>query len=140
QNMVQTSISSDLADRINSMATTVLSRNILTTIINNNELYQRELKRMPMDDVIENIMRKSVVITPIMAGANGHAVPAFSVQFSYHDRTLANKVVQDIVGRFTSENTNSRSTATFQTAQFLQDQTDAAKKELDEREAKLSEF
>ena len=38
QNMVQSSISSDLVDRITSMATTVLSRNVLTTIINNLDL------------------------------------------------------------------------------------------------------
>src|SRR6185503_10559796 len=99
QNMVQTSISSDLADRINSMATTVLSRNVLTVIINNFDLYPRERKRMPMEDVIENIMRRSVRITPIMQGSAGRAVPAFRVQFSYPDRLQANKVVQDVVSR-----------------------------------------
>jgi len=41
QNMVQSSITNDLADRINSMATTVLSRNVLTTIINNFEGYDK---------------------------------------------------------------------------------------------------
>src|SRR6478672_5339822 len=35
QNMVQSSITQDMTDRINSMATTILSRNVLTTIINN---------------------------------------------------------------------------------------------------------
>src|SRR5690349_24636649 len=55
QSMVQSSISNDLADRINSMATTVLSRNVLTNIINNFDLYPKKRKRMPMHDVIENV-------------------------------------------------------------------------------------
>src|ERR1700693_5820970 len=79
QNMVQSSISNDLADRIQSIATTVLSRNVLTTIINNFDLYPRDRERLPMEDVIDNIMRKSVQITPIMAGTGGRAVPAFTV-------------------------------------------------------------
>lgn len=140
QNMVQSSISTDLADRINSMATTVLSRNVLTTIINNFDLYPRDRKRMPMEDVIENIMRKSVRITPIMAGSAGRAVPAFRVQFSYPDRLLANKVVQDVVGRFIAENLTNRSNATTETTQFLKDQAEQAKKDLETIENKLAAF
>ena len=131
QNMVQSSITNDLADRINSMATTVLSRNVLTTIINNFDLYKSERKRMPMEDVVDNIMRKDIHINPIMAGSNGRTVPAFTVQFSYPDRLLANKVVQDIVGRFIAENLTNRSNATTETTQFLKDQAEQAKKELE---------
>jgi len=140
QNMVQSAITNDLADRINSMATTVLSRNVLTTIINNLDLYPRERKRLPMEDVIENIMRKNVQIIPIMAGANGRSVPAFNVQFSYPDRILANKVVQEIVSRFISENVSSRSSATTETTQFLKDQAEQARKELEADEAKLAAY
>jgi polysaccharide chain length determinant protein (PEP-CTERM system associated) len=140
QNMVQSSISSDLVDRITSMATTVLSRNVLTTIINNFGLYKNEQKRMPMEDVVDNIMKSDVRITPIMAGAGNRAVPAFSVEFSYPDRLLANKVVQEIVSRFITENLTSRSTATTQTTQFLNDQAQQAKKDLETEEQKLAAF
>jgi succinoglycan biosynthesis transport protein ExoP len=140
QNMVQSSISSDLVDRITSMATTVLSRNVLTTIINNFGLYKNEQKRMPMEDVVDNIMKTDVRITPIMAGAGNRAVPAFSVEFSYPDRLLANKVVQEIVSRFITENLTSRSTATTETTQFLNDQAQQAKKDLEAEEQKLAAF
>jgi len=140
QNMVPSSITNDLAARIDSMATTVLSRNVLTTIINNFDLYPRDRKRLPMEDVIENIMRKDIHIIPIMAGAGGRTVPAFTVQFSYPDRLLANKVVQDIVGRFVSENTTTRSNATTETTQFMNDEAQRAKKELEALEEKISAF
>jgi succinoglycan biosynthesis transport protein ExoP len=140
QNMVQSALTTDLADRISSMATTVLSRNVLTTIINNFDLYPRDRKRLPMDDVIENIMKPDIRITPIMAGSGGRTVPAFTIQFSYPDRLLANKVVENVVSRFISENVSSRSNATTETTQFLKDQSEQAKKELEGLEEKISAF
>jgi succinoglycan biosynthesis transport protein ExoP len=140
QNMVQSSITNDLADRINSMATTVLSRNELTNIINNLDLYKSERKRLPMEDVVENIMHPSLHIDPIMVGQGSRTVPAFTVRFTYPDRILANKVVQEIVSRFISENTTNRSNATTETTQFLKDQADQAKKDLKELEDQLATF
>ena len=140
QNMVQSSITNDLADRINSMATTVLNRNVLTLIINNLGLYKSEQKRMPMEDVIDNVMKANVHIEPIIFGAGSRAVPAFNVKFTYPDRLLANKVVSDIVNRFISANLSERSTATNETTQFLKDQADQAKKELNALEDQLAAF
>jgi uncharacterized protein involved in exopolysaccharide biosynthesis len=95
---------------------------------------------MPMEDVIDNVMRNDIHVIPIMAGAGDRTVPAFRVQFSYPDRLMANKVVQDLVNRFMSENTSSRSTATIQTTDFLKENADQAKKELEDVEKKISEF
>jgi len=140
QNMVQSSITQDMSDRISSMATTVLSRNILTAIVNDLDLYPRQRKRMPMEDVIE-MMRKDIQVNPMMAaGSNGRNVPAFTVQFKYENRLLANKVVARLVDRFTSQDTTDRSNAASGTTRFLRDQTEQAKKELDELEDRLSKF
>jgi len=140
QNVVQSSITNDLSDRITSMATTVLSRNVLTTIINNFDLYKSERLRMPMEDVIDNVMRANVHIEPIMVGSGSRSVPAFNVRFIYRDRLLAQKVVADIVQRFISENLTNRSNATTENAQFLKDQADQARKELETLEDKLALF
>src|SRR6202522_3681467 len=40
--MVQSAINQQMSDRINSMAQTILSRTVLTTIINTFDLYKRE--------------------------------------------------------------------------------------------------
>ena len=140
QNMVQSSITQDVSDQINSMATTVLSRNVLTVIINNYDLYKSERKRLPMDDVVENIMRPAVRINPVMAGGNGRNVPAFTVGFSYQDRLVANRVVSELVSRFISADTSGRSNETIATTGFLKDQTDQAKKDMDALEEKLTQF
>ena len=140
ENMVQSSISNDLADQISSMVTTVLNRNVLITMINNSDLYKSDRKRMPMEDVVENVMRNDIHIVPLMSSSNGRSVPAFSVRFSYPDRLVAQKVVQDIVSRFISEQTTTRSNATSETARFLKDQADLAKKDLETLEDKLAVF
>jgi len=140
QNMVQSSISQDMSDRIASMATTVLSRNVLITIVNNFDLYKSERKRMPMEDVVENIMRKNVHITPVMAGTNGRNVPAFTVQFTYEDRMMATRVVQELDSRFISANQSDRNSATNDSKDFFKEQADQAKKEMDAIEEKLTQF
>jgi len=140
QNMVQSSITQDMSDRIASMATTVLSRNVLITIVNNFDLYKRERLKMPMEDVVENIMRKDVHITPVMTGGNGRNVPAFTVSFKYEDRLMATRVVQELDSRFISANTSDRNSATNESKDFFKEQADQAKKEMDAIEEKLTQF
>src|SRR5579862_6771831 len=57
ENMVQSAVNQQMADRINSMSQTILSRTTLTTIINNFGLYQRERSRTTIEDVIEEMKR-----------------------------------------------------------------------------------
>src|SRR3984885_1283887 len=140
QNMVQSAINQQMSDRINSMAQTILSRSVLTTIINSFGLYQRERSRMPIEDVIET-MKKNVLIQPVASSTGGSDhLPAFAVSFSYENRLLAQRVVQDLVSRFIDENIRNRSNATFQTTQFIKDQLDDAKKELNAAEDKVASF
>ena len=140
QNMVQNAINQQMSDRINSMAQEILSRTVLTTIINTFGLYPRERSRMPIEDVIEQ-MKKKIVIMPVNGTATGpDRIPAFAVQFSYENRYLAQRVVQDIVSRFIDANIRNRSNATFQTTTFIRDETDSAKKQLDEAESKVAAF
>ena len=128
QNMVQSAINQQMSDRINSIAQTVLSRTTLTTVINTFGLYPRERARMPIEDVIE-LMKAKVVILPVASTTSPQdRVPAFAVKYSYENRQQAQKVVQEIVSRFIDEYISNRSNATFQTAQFMRDELDEAKR------------
>jgi polysaccharide chain length determinant protein (PEP-CTERM system associated) len=139
-NLVQSAINQQMSDRINSMAQTILSRTTLTTIINTFGLYPRERSRMPIEDVIE-LMKKQIEIVPVASQGGGNdRVPAFGVQYSYENRFLAQRVVQDVVSRFIDENIRNRSNATFQTTNFMRDELDDAKKDLDGLEGKVATF
>jgi succinoglycan biosynthesis transport protein ExoP len=143
ESMVQSSINQQMYDRINSMEQTILSRSVLTTIINTYNLYPSERARLPIEDVIDS-MRKKISVIPVRTGSADtgptRIIPAFAVQFSYEDRHLAQRVVQDLVGRFIDENTRNSSNRTFMTTQFMKDEVDSAKKDLDVTESKLANF
>jgi polysaccharide biosynthesis transport protein len=140
QNLVQAAINQQMSDRINSMAQTILSRSVLTNIIHSFGLYPRELSRMPIEDVIEQ-MKKNILIQPVASSTGGSdRLPAFAVTFSYENRLLAQRVVQDLVSKFIDENIHNRSNATFMTTQFIKDQLDDTKKELSTAEDKVASF
>ena len=140
QNMVQSAINQQMSDRVNSMAQTILSRTQLTNIINTFNLYQRERARMPIEDVIEN-MKKDILIQQVASPTSASdRIPAFAISFSYENRLLAQRVVQDLGSRFIDENVRNRSNATFQTTQFIKDQLDDARKELNTAEDKVAAF
>lgn len=141
ENFVQSNVNQEMTDRINSMAGSILSRGTLTTIINNFNLYTRERSRQPIEDVVED-MRKQIHISPVstLGMAGGKTISAFQVEFAYDNRYQAQKVVSDLVTRFIDQNTRERSSSSIQTTQFLREQWEEAKKELDGLETKLAQF
>ena len=140
--MVQAAVNQAMNDRINAMVQNIESRTELTTIINTFQLYPKERSRTVIDDVIEE-MKKNIKILPVstLGGEGGsRAIPAFAVQYSYEDKYKAQRVVADLTTKFLDENTRNRANATYQTTQFLKDEADQAKKQLDDIENKLTEF
>jgi succinoglycan biosynthesis transport protein ExoP len=143
EQMVQAAVNQAMDQRLNSMAQTILSRSVLTNIINTFGLYPKERAQKPIEDLVEDMKVNKIRITPVatMTGSEQHrGVPAFSVQFSYENRYQAQKVVGDLVSRFIDESIRNRSSATYATTQFLKDQMEQAHKELDDVEAKLQTF
>ena len=55
ENMVQSAVNQRMNDRISSMAQQIMSRTVLTNIINNFGLYPRERARLPIEDVIDRV-------------------------------------------------------------------------------------
>jgi polysaccharide biosynthesis transport protein len=138
---IESNLNQLMTDRISSMAQSILSRGTLTSIINQFGLYPRERSRLPIDDVVEE-MRSHVKITPVSTLSQGDRkqIAAFQVMFSYENRYLAQKVVEDLARRFIEQNTRERSQQATSATQFMRDQWEQAKKDLDELEAKLAQF
>lgn len=140
ESMVMSTFNQKMWDRIVSMRETILSTSELTNIINNKGLYRRELGRMTTQDVVEK-MRKDITIVPLGGTVSSEQlIPAFAITFSYDDRVKAQQVVADLMTRFIDENLKNNNMASFATVGYFKDQADAAKKELDEIENKITEF
>src|SRR6476469_2815018 len=136
--LVPTNVAQGRADRINSMYQTITSKSNLANMVNTYNLYPRERQRKPMEDVVEQ-MRRGInlgAITPI-GGDGSRQMAAFAISFTYENRLLAQKVVQDLVSRFMTENTKQRTNQSILTTQFLKDQFDSAKRDLETLESKL---
>jgi polysaccharide chain length determinant protein (PEP-CTERM system associated) len=141
EHLVQTAVNQQLADRINAMAETIESRNSLQSIITTYGLYKEELKREPMDDVIA-VMQRKIKIQPTegVTNVNGRNLPAFQVMFTYDNRYLAQKVCAELVSRFLNENAKTRIESAVATTQFLSDEYEKAKSELEGIENRLTQF
>src|SRR5436190_3552427 len=140
ESYVPSNINSQMSQRVNSMYQTISSRGNLTNIINLYDLYRRERSRRPMEDIVEE-MRRDIKISNVVPLSQGdRQISAFQIACSYENRILAQKVTADLVSRFMTENTRERTTQSVLTTQFLKDQLENSKKELETIEGKLTNF
>jgi succinoglycan biosynthesis transport protein ExoP len=141
--MVQAAESQRMEARMSAMIQTVESRSVLTNIINTYNLYPKLRNQEPIEDVIEEMKKKDIDIRQIVTlggGGERRSSPAYSIAFSYENRYLAQKVVGDLEGRFLEESIRNKNAGTYATTEFIKEQRDNAKKELDEIEVKLQSF
>jgi polysaccharide chain length determinant protein (PEP-CTERM system associated) len=142
EKLVPTNVSVQMAERVAAMQQTILSRNTLTNIIQTYDLYRRERSRLPMEDIIEKMQRNISVsgLTALGGGGSGSRAAAFRIGFAYENRYVAQKVTRDLMTRFIDENIRERFSQSQQTTQFLRDQFDQKKLELDAIDQKLTTF
>jgi len=141
ERFVPSNVNSEMSQRINQMAQTVQSRANLINIIQTNSLYRTELQHKPLEDVIEQ-MRSAIRISQVenlqLSGARQYS--AFKISFEYSNRTLAQKVAQELVRGFIDENIRTLSGQSTATTEFLKDEWEASKKSLDDLENRLTQF
>jgi succinoglycan biosynthesis transport protein ExoP len=141
ERFVQSALNQMLNERISSISQQVLSRATLINIIQTLELYQRDLRRLPMEDVVDRMRNKDIQIGPVIAGPGQTARGgAFQVTFKYEDRYKAQKVTQELVSRMINENTRVQLGVTQSTAEFLTEEVQKAKERLDQIEQSLTSF
>lgn len=142
--LVRTNITEEMSSKITSTYQNIVSRPNLLNLIQTYNLYPDDRKRLPTEDVIEN-MRKDIQLGQMQSVSRGmggrpNNVSAFTVSFSYSDRRLAQKVTIDLMSRFIDESIKSRSNQNLMTTEFFKDQFDTAKRELEEIDSKISAF
>jgi succinoglycan biosynthesis transport protein ExoP len=139
--LVPSVLNQELADHIAAMAQMIKSRNTLTNLIASHHLYQSELKGEPIDDVLQQ-MSDAIQIQPVSGVLNvsGKALPVMQVSFSYRDKYKAQEVAGDIVTRFMNENAQEAYALTDTTTEFVRDEYDRVKRQLDQIEQKLAEY
>jgi hypothetical protein len=86
------------------LAQAAFTRQALTSVIDNFNLYARERRSMPMEDVIDDVMRREIRVRRV-------APNIAQVSFAYEDPVQAQRVSQDLVARLIATNLGFRGEA-----------------------------
>ncbi len=143
ESLVPVSFQLDMQQRINQMTQSIVSRANLTNLINTHQLYPRERRRLPMEDIIEAMRTQAIKVDMInSSNAQGgvQRAAAFMVSFKYENRFLAQKVCGELVSKFIDENVRERSSIAGQTKDFVDDQWQTRKRELENFEDQMAKF
>jgi hypothetical protein len=83
-----------------------LSPEVLTSIIERENLYPGERSRMPMSDVVD-LMRKNIMVRPLQK-SDGEQASGFVVEFVYSDPQVAQRVDARLVSGLVAANLHER--------------------------------
>jgi len=97
----------------NVLKQTVFNREILTALIQDDNLYLRERARMPLDEAIDKMTKNIQVISILPALPGNRQTLTFFFQFDYRRRDLAQKVNQQLLVRFLDGNLNAQPNSMF---------------------------
>ncbi len=143
ETLVPTTANQLMSDRVAQMETQILSRTSLSELIQRPtlNLYQRERKDKPMEDVIEQMRNHDVhIIVMNMAGAGGRPTVAFEIQFQYDDASKAKAVVEALITRFMEESVTVQQTGSRATTDFFKEEIQQARADLTRLENEITVF
>ena len=140
ETMFKTVTTQDVADRINGMAQTILSRSSLEGLITNFGLYPKYVKSEPMQDVVDRMHRDINLRVSEGVMVNGRSLPQLTISYGYTDKYTAQKICSELVSRFMNASNTDISEANRSANVFVMDEYNMAKQQLDAAEKKLEDF
>lgn len=129
---VRSTVTMRIEDRLRSLRQQILSRSNLEKIINDFELYSADVKKRPMEAIVEE-MRQRVGVDTVRDDT-------FQVSFVSESPRTAMIVADRLASMFIEENSLERGAQADGTNQFLESQLDGARRRLVEHEQKLEAF
>ena len=139
EHYVESNITTDLQQRLQTMSEQILSRTRLLTLIEKFNLYGGAAKPRDPEALVERI-RKDIKIEMITAEGRRDQLSAFKVSYAAAKPELARDVTNDLTSLFINENLQNREQLSQDTTAFLQSQLDVARQSLTEQEEKLRQF
>ncbi len=127
--------------RLATMQQQILSTARLEPVIRDLNLYERDINRLPMEDLVERL-RQSITITAVapMAETRAQNLPGFTISVVFENPQIAQKICAMITSMFVEEDIKTTSGVAAETTKFLNQQLDQSKAKLDEQDAKLAAF
>jgi polysaccharide biosynthesis transport protein len=127
-----------IEERLIAIQQQILSRTLLQKIIEEFHVYDDELKRQPLEDVID-LMRRDIKIT--MVDDRFHRnIQAFTISYDSDVPVLAMQVTNKLASLFIGENLKVREQLVEGTSEFLEQELFRVKERLDRQEAEISQY
>src|SRR5262245_58733991 len=130
---VKGAVTARIEDRLNSLQDQILSRSRLERIILDLNLYEAERREVPMEDVVQRMRDRDIVVKT-------ESREAFRITYVNRDAKTAQKTTERLASLFIEENMRDRENVAEDTNQFLDSQLEDAKRRLLEHEKKLEEY
>lgn len=137
--LVNSSVTDVVEQRIERVRQRVLSRGDLIQLIRSNGLYPAEQRSQPLSAIVDK-MRAATQIEPIAAdvnGGRGSNTVAFTISFEYAQPGPAQLVVQQFVNRFLELDASSQTEQATGAANFIGEQAEGLQRRIAEIEGQI---
>jgi len=132
---VQGVVSGSVQDKVSMVQQQVLSRTMLSEVIQEFDLYSNKDGKVNIESAIRK-MRNSVRVET----KGGLRVDSFSISFAHEDPVIAKRVVERLAAQFIEQNLRIREEFVEGASDFLEEELNASKKELETKEQAISQF
>ena len=138
ENYVKPTVTGDVRNRLGTLRQQVLSATRLQKIIDTLNLYQEERKTLAREDVIAKMTGD--IDVSMESGGGGQDLEAFRITYSGKEPRLVAQVTNELATLFIDENLKAREQQATGTTEFLTNQLEETRKDLEKQEAKLKDF
>jgi succinoglycan biosynthesis transport protein ExoP len=136
---VKSTVTGDVRNRLSTLSQQILSATRLQRIIESLNLYPEDRKRMAREDVISR-MRSDISVQVVSDFGASQDFQAFRITYSGKDARLVAQVTNELASLFIEENMKAREQQATGTTEFLQNQLQETRKDLEAQEAKLKQY
>jgi polysaccharide chain length determinant protein (PEP-CTERM system associated) len=139
ENYVQAVIGPTIEERLNSLQQQVMSRTVLTRMIEEFGLYPDMVRANGMDAVVEKV-RKDIKVETMGARSQRGGIDAFSISFAHENPLVAMNVTSRLASQFIEENLKVREQLVAGASEFLEQELALAKERLEAQEKTISHY
>jgi len=139
-NYVHPTVSGDVRNRLGTLSQQILSATRLQKVIDTFNLYPDEKKSMAREDVIA-LMRNDIVVKMVSDSGDAKAdLQAFRISYSGKEPRIVAQVTNELASLFIEENLKAREQMATGTSDFMENQLEETKKQLEAQEATIRDF
>ena len=137
KDLIRPTVTDSVEDRLRAISQEILSRTKLERIIDEFGLYKKERGDRIMEDIIEQMRTRDLVIN--IPRTRGDTT-SFSVSFTAEKPRIAMQVADRLASLFVKANTENRELQAGSTSQFLDDQLEKARRAMKDQDDKIAAF